>query len=547
MRNKLQFERVYVKGLIKLIFVVAFLFSISPSYGQEVIVEKTAVENTSCNQFDITLTIKGDPPSQAQEVVLIIDKSGSMGRGTAPTPIDYAKTAAIDFVNAFFDSNPTILNKIAIVSFDGSATTDLGLTLNDLADTGRTAAIAAINGISIASSMARTNTEDALVTADNLMTTTGTFDCTTSRSIILLSDGVPTSYNTGMCGSTEDPNSSCVLNAIAAGTDAQTTDVSGTIFNQSIFTIGLIGAIDDGTDEENLAISTLEQIQNTGGAFITEDNANLSGIYGQILGQLVAAATQLPGQPLVTDNIQTGFSLVGAITTDKGTASISGQTISWNLENVFKETVTMTYTIVADDTSFCGTSPAGMSTINYENSICNSTSINFNNPTICVPCPEITPTITRTGCNTIEYSNVLDPGDCTPDSDSFAWEFFLDATSIGTSTTESGTFTYTDSNPFEGNLTAKLIYTGIYPGFCPAKIVEATTAPIVLPITVSATATKTDVDCAGNNTGEIVVTAANGTPPYIYSIDGGSNYQSSDTFPNLTAGTYTVEVHDSFN
>lgn len=36
-----------------------------------------------------------------------------------------------------------------------------------------------------------------------------------------------------------------------------------------------------------------------------------------------------------------------------------------------------------------------------------------------------------------------------------------------------------------------------------------------------------------------------GTPPYVYSIDGGSNFQSSPVFPNLDAGWYTIVVQDA--
>jgi len=50
------------------------------------------------------------------------------------------------------------------------------------------------------------------------------------------------------------------------------------------------------------------------------------------------------------------------------------------------------------------------------------------------------------------------------------------------------------------------------------------------------------VKCHGDNTGSASVTASNGTPGYTYTW---SNFQSTDTAKNLTAGTYTVTVTDN--
>ncbi len=46
--------------------------------------------------------------------------------------------------------------------------------------------------------------------------------------------------------------------------------------------------------------------------------------------------------------------------------------------------------------------------------------------------------------------------------------------------------------------------------------------------------------------GSITVNASNGTPPYLYSLDG-INYQSSNQFTGLVPGVYTVSVKDFYN
>lgn len=55
-------------------------------------------------------------------------------------------------------------------------------------------------------------------------------------------------------------------------------------------------------------------------------------------------------------------------------------------------------------------------------------------------------------------------------------------------------------------------------------------------------ATKTDEIC-GTSNGSITATGTQGTQPYQYSIDG-TNFQSSNVFSGLSAGTYTVTIKD---
>ena len=54
------------------------------------------------------------------------------------------------------------------------------------------------------------------------------------------------------------------------------------------------------------------------------------------------------------------------------------------------------------------------------------------------------------------------------------------------------------------------------------------------------------ITCA-NLTGIITVTAIGGKSPYQYSLDNGLHYRTSNVFPDLTAGSYTITIRDLNN
>ncbi len=58
--------------------------------------------------------------------------------------------------------------------------------------------------------------------------------------------------------------------------------------------------------------------------------------------------------------------------------------------------------------------------------------------------------------------------------------------------------------------------------------------------------TATDVTCHGGYDGTITLTVTGGTPPYAYSVDGGSTFvQNGGVFGGLGAGSYTTAVRDA--
>jgi gliding motility-associated-like protein len=77
---------------------------------------------------------------------------------------------------------------------------------------------------------------------------------------------------------------------------------------------------------------------------------------------------------------------------------------------------------------------------------------------------------------------------------------------------------------------------------CTSSIVASVsnnTAPIISNVN------GTPVDCSGNSNGTITINANGGTAPLTYSIDNGTNYQSSPFFTALSGGTYSISVLDA--
>jgi gliding motility-associated-like protein len=66
------------------------------------------------------------------------------------------------------------------------------------------------------------------------------------------------------------------------------------------------------------------------------------------------------------------------------------------------------------------------------------------------------------------------------------------------------------------------------------------------PAALTATSSTTAVICFGDSNGTIVINPAGGIPPYQFSIDAGTNWQSNPVF-NVPAGSYTIVIRDANN
>ena len=74
--------------------------------------------------------------------------------------------------------------------------------------------------------------------------------------------------------------------------------------------------------------------------------------------------------------------------------------------------------------------------------------------------------------------------------------------------------------------------------------VGTTSVVITQPTALTLNAIPTAISCFGLSNGSIVTSTTGGTAPYTYSLNG-SAFAAASTFNNLTAGSYTVVVHDA--
>ena len=122
----------------------------------------------------------------------------------------------------------------------------------------------------------------------------------------------------------------------------------------------------------------------------------------------------------------------------------------------------------------------------------------------------------------------------------YTYDVFRNGSPIATNKTQTS---YNDNNLAVGTYNY-YVKTNYYGGQSNASnTASATVSSAALSVTVSNVIPPV---CHGGNDGSVTVNAANGTPPYIYSINGQSSPSTSGpyTFYNLSAGSYSVTVQD---
>lgn len=312
------------------------------------------------NTWDIKVRIEGRDNNlvESTDVVLVIDRSGSMGNDGKMTN---AKNAANSFIDTMIGSDQNL--RIAIVSFGANVSINSGNSNNRFIRNTNSLK-SAVNGLSASGG---THTQAGIRQGEILI------DASTAanRFIVLLSDGQPTYSYEPANWTTTQPNwggeglfttyyglyngSYNVDSTVGNGSDLVSYSLNG--LNRYYVHNGL-AAIKAGQDARagidglfTIAVQAgtsgtpiLQQIASPGMAYSTSNPGDLQAIYNQI-------GTQIQTQyalrnAVVTDEMGDGFSLIdGTLATTEGVTAVAAagggnnQTITWTIDPAVSQLV----------------------------------------------------------------------------------------------------------------------------------------------------------------------------------------------------------------
>ncbi|UJF16295.1 VWA domain-containing protein [Jeotgalibaca sp. MA1X17-3] len=301
------------------------------------------------NTWDIEVLIEGrdDEKTETTDVVLVIDRSGSM---KGQRLID-AKTAANNFIETMLTRDPNL--RIALVSFAGpnpptqAVTVESGFSQNKSFLKGKVNGLVANGG---------THTQAGIIQGRILLN--GPASTADNKFMVLLSDGEPTysyepqnwennvgTYKNGIYNGNFNVNKTV---GTGNSIDRYYDNGSGTpryryinngfaaIKQGQIARVGIDSLYTIATNTTTLGEQVLTDIASPGKAYRTQNSGDLTQIYDQIAGEI---STQFAlREATVIDEMGDGFTLIdGSIVTTEGTTTVAGasdpnnQTINWDL------------------------------------------------------------------------------------------------------------------------------------------------------------------------------------------------------------------------
>ncbi len=336
-------------------------------------INKTTIDCGGTFNVKLSITATPDIVSNPTDIVLILDRSGSM----SGSPLFNLKNGAKKFVEIIDEATDNSQDgqigngsRIGIVSFSSVATKDTELitSVSELDN--------AINALSAGGS---TNHADAFTKAIEL------FDMSSSnaKTIVMFTDGVTT-----------------------AGVDptpiAELTKAQGII----IYCIGLVG--DTGLDVNSL--NNWSSDPDSAYVAVTPDDSQLESLFEELAKNISnVGATNIA----ITDTVNPCFKITGIVNASKGNADIQGDNvIKWEMDELgttSSEGATLEFSVKHIGT--CVGNIRVNDSINYEDEEGNV--VLFGDPTIEIECDEpvcieecpIVTDITIGGCNdTVEYN-----------------------------------------------------------------------------------------------------------------------------------------------
>lgn len=308
-------------------------------------------------QWKITLTVEGKNIKTASDVVLVIDRSGSMKDSSR---MDNARTAAQKFVdNLLLKDSAT---KIGVVTFDKTADIKSELLgVDKKADLTKV-----IKNITVSSE--GTNIQAGLNKARTML------DKSTAQNkvIVLLSDGAPTySYKASAAALQTWPNNKYSIllsnfdytNTIGSGSSFYLKPSYNVKIGKTTYTVGDngLGTLSEASQIKNNGIGiysiglevggdpdanyVLNNVQNKG--YYSSTSGDLSKVFNELSGQISYAAQNAE----VTDPMGAMFNKVGEPTISQGTIEWNStkETFTWKVGNVMEGSpATLTYIVELD-------------------------------------------------------------------------------------------------------------------------------------------------------------------------------------------------------
>jgi gliding motility-associated-like protein len=234
-------------------------------------------------------------------------------------------------------------------------------------------------------------------------------------------------------------------------------------------------------------------------------------------------STVTDGSAILANNSVTATSCFGAA---NGTVTLTPTNGTGPYTFVLDGTTTQTG---ATSTTFINLTAGSHTIVITDNpSGCLSNTININIP--AGPVLTASAVSNATSCNGASNGSIT----VTPTSGTGPYTFSIDGGAY-----QAGPSPYTFNNLAVGNHTIQV--TDVPTG-CVTNVINVN---VVAGPALITTASKTDVLCNGGATGSITVAQPTiGTPPFEYSLDN-TNWQTSNIFNGLTAGTYTVYYRES--
>ncbi|KHF34788.1 von Willebrand factor type A domain protein [Paenibacillus sp. P1XP2] len=313
-------------------------------------------------QWDITLTVEGKNIKTTSDVVLVIDRSGSMDQSKRMTN---AKTAANKFVDNLLIKDST--TRIAVVTFDKTASEKSSFAGYGQKDSLKKV----IDAITVSNE--GTNIQAGLNKARGMLAGSQA----QNKVIVLLSDGAPTYsykashaaaynwpekkynftlYDFGYNGDVLGNGSKYALDKGFLGWGGEVYTVDGKKVEDNgiaalseaklawdggigIYSIGL----EVGNDPD--AKYVLNNVQNKG--YYSSNSADLGKVFSELSGQIAYAAQKA----IVTDPMGDMFDLVGKPTVSQGTITWDDktETFKWDAGNIIEGSpATLTYRVKMD-------------------------------------------------------------------------------------------------------------------------------------------------------------------------------------------------------